>query len=112
MSSTAARRDRIFRALADPSRRAILDRLTDGEANVAELVAAGRVTQSAVSQQLRILRDAGLVQQRRSGRNNYYTLRAAALLPVRDWLSHYERFWADNLDRLGAVLRARHGQGN
>ncbi len=104
--------DRIFRALADPSRRAILDRLAEGEMKVGDLVAAGHVTQSAVSQQLRILKDAGLVEERRSGRNNYYALRPEALLPVRDWLGHYERFWAEKLGRLGAVLRARHGQGH
>ena len=79
---------------------------------VGDLVAVAKVTQSAVSQQLRILKDAGLVEERRSGRNSYYALRPETLLPIRDWLEHYERFWAEGLDKLGAVLRARHGEGN
>ena len=112
MRSAVNLQDQLFRALADPSRRAILDRLAQGEANVGELVSAGDVTQSAISQHLRILKDAGLVKLRRSGRNNFYVLRPEALLRVKDWLSHYEGFWAAKLEKLGAVLRARHGKRN
>jgi DNA-binding transcriptional ArsR family regulator len=100
--------DQVFRALADPTRRALLGRLAAGEMPVGELVAQTPMTQSAVSQHLRVLKDAGLVAERRSGRMNLYSLRPEPLRLVQDWLSHYERFWAERLDRLGAVLRSRH----
>ena len=106
----AALEDAVFRALSDATRRAVLVRLGESEANVSDLVATAGGSQSAVSQHLKVLRDVGLVTERRDGRMRVYSLTAEPLLVVRDWLAHYERFWAERLDRLGGALRARHGQ--
>jgi DNA-binding transcriptional ArsR family regulator len=113
--SVAPDRD-AFRAVADPRRRAILDVLASGERSVTDLCGLFDVTQSAVSQHLRLLREAGLVRTRRDGRLIYYALDAAPLRQVYDWAAHYERFWTCKLDALGAVLdreagRARRGRG-
>ncbi|WP_441291827.1 ArsR/SmtB family transcription factor [Sorangium sp. KYC3313] len=96
--------DETFRAIADPTRRAILDALAGGERSVTELCAMFDVTQSAISQHLRVLRDAGLVAPRREGRSRLYHVEAAPLRAVHDWAAHYERFWAKKLDALGALL--------
>ena len=101
--------DQVFRALADGTRRRILERLSDREATVTELMAEAAMTQSAMSQHLRVLRDAALVGERRAGRHRYYSLRPQPLQVVRDWIDHYERFWEERLDRFGSALRARHG---
>jgi DNA-binding transcriptional ArsR family regulator len=101
--------DQVFRALADATRRRILDHLSGGEATVTDLMADAEMTQSALSQHLRVLRDAALVEERRSGRHRLYSLRPESLRPARDWLDHYERFWEERLDRFGSALRARHG---
>jgi DNA-binding transcriptional ArsR family regulator len=93
-----------FRAVADPTRRAILDALAHGERSVGDLCALFDVTQSAVSQHLKVLRDAGLVHPRQEGRRRLYSLDAAPLRQVYDWAAHYECFWTRKLDVLGAVL--------
>jgi DNA-binding transcriptional ArsR family regulator len=79
-----------FKALSDPTRRAILDRLRAGELSATELGAPFPISQPALSQHLRTLRRAGLVLQRREGRRIYYRLDPAGLEPVREWLGHYE----------------------
>ena len=84
--------ERIFHALAEPARRAILVRLGGGEAHVGALVSHLNISQSAVSQQLRILRDAGLVQERREGRRHYFSIRPEALVVLWDWLSQFKSF--------------------
>jgi DNA-binding transcriptional ArsR family regulator len=94
----------VFHAVADPTRRAVLDLLSAGERAVNDLLAHFRMTQPALSQHLRILRDAGLVENRRDGRRRLYRLRPAPLREVYDWAAHYQRFWTDRLDRLGAFL--------
>ncbi|QYE36223.1 metalloregulator ArsR/SmtB family transcription factor [Polymorphobacter sp. PAMC 29334] len=101
--------DQVFRALADGTRRRILDHLAEGEATVTELMADATMTQSAVSQHLRVLRGAALVEERRAGRHRVYRLRPETLQPARDWIAAYERFWEERLDRLGSVLRGKHG---
>jgi DNA-binding transcriptional ArsR family regulator len=106
---SAASEESVFRALADGTRRAILEQLAQGEATVTDLLAQALMTQSAVSQHLRVLREAELVEERRAGRHRYYRLRPEPLLVVRDWLGHYETFWAERLETLGDVLRARYG---
>jgi DNA-binding transcriptional ArsR family regulator len=93
-----------FRAVSDPTRRAILDSLAAGERTVTELCTLFAVTQSAVSQHLRVLREAGLVTPRMAGRHRYYRLEAAPLKAVHDWTTHYQHFWNRKLDALGAVL--------
>jgi DNA-binding transcriptional ArsR family regulator len=96
--------DPVFRALADPSRRAILDLLVEGRRSVGELLAHFRFSQPALSQHLRVLREAGLVSARREGRQQRYRLEGEGLRSVADWLRTYERFWQGRLDALGEVL--------
>jgi DNA-binding transcriptional ArsR family regulator len=99
------REDIVFRALADPSRRAIFERLTRGEAPVKELTARFDISQPAVSQHLATLRSAGLVAERREGRLVYYRVEPKGLRPLVDWIAHYQSFWLDRLDRLRALLK-------
>lgn len=94
----------VFLAIADPTRRAILHRLANGEHTAGDLAAPFSASQSAISQHLGILRDAGLVRVRAEGRQRVYQLRPAPLKRVQRWISHYERFWNQKLDALGAYL--------
>lgn len=93
-----------FAAIADPTRRALLDMLLEGEAPVASLVDRVDVTFGAVSQHLKILRDAGLVERRAAGRQRIYSARAARLAEVDAWVARYRRFWSEKLDTLGGYL--------
>jgi|SRR5579863_3466078 DNA-binding transcriptional ArsR family regulator len=95
---------RIFFAVSDPTRREILDLLLVSECSVGDLVRPFRISQPAISQHLRILREAGLVRVRRQGRERRYRLRGAQLRAVYDWVAHYERFWTEKLHALGAYL--------
>ncbi len=95
----------VFQAIADPTRREILDLLGTGEQPVTELARRFEVTLSAISQHMRVLRDVGLVTVRRAGRERLYQLNAEALREVADWVSHYERFWRGRLDALGEHLK-------
>src|SRR5438876_10201585 len=99
--SLASRTDEAFRALADPTRRPVLELLLDGERNVNDLAARFPMTQPAMSHHLRVLRRAGLVVHRRSGRERIYPVRPNALRPVADWIGQHERFWKRKLGRLG-----------
>jgi DNA-binding transcriptional ArsR family regulator len=99
------RADSLFRALADPSRRAILERLTRGESAVKDLTARFSISQPAVSQHLSALKKAGLVAERRHGRLRYYRVKPGGLKPLVDWMAHYERFWHDRLEQLQTVLK-------
>ncbi len=94
----------VFRALADPSRRAIFERLTRGEAAVKELTADFEISQPAVSQHLAALRAAGLVTERRDGRLVYYRVEPKGLRPLVNWIGHYQAFWAERLDKLRVLL--------
>ncbi|NNE43146.1 MAG: winged helix-turn-helix transcriptional regulator [Gemmatimonadetes bacterium] len=94
----------VLRAASDPTRRAVLDLLGEGERSVSELQKSFRISQPALSQHLRVLREAGLVSQRQEGRFRLYRLEAAALREIHDWVAHYERFWSKKLDRLGDYL--------
>jgi DNA-binding transcriptional ArsR family regulator len=98
------RDDAVFRALADPSRRAIFERLSRGEAAVKDLTSRVDISQPAVSQHLATLRQAGLVQERRDGRLVYYRIDPKGLRPLIDWLVHYQAFWPERIDRLHALL--------
>ena len=95
----------VFRALADPSRRAIFERLTRGEAAVKDLTARFDISQPAVSQHLARLHKAGLVSERRDGRLVYYRVEPKGLRPLIDWIAHYQAFWPERLDRLEALLK-------
>jgi DNA-binding transcriptional ArsR family regulator len=94
----------IFRALADPTRRAIFERLTRGESTVKDLTARFEVSQPAVSQHLRALREAGLVVERKDGRFAHYRVEPEGLAPLVDWIEHYQAFWRDRLERLKKLL--------
>jgi DNA-binding transcriptional ArsR family regulator len=97
-------RDAVFRAISDPTRRAILDRLRRKQRGVSELCEPFDMSQPAISQHLKILTGAGLVRAHRRGRERIYELRAAPLRAAFAWLEHYEQFWATKLDELGAFL--------
>jgi DNA-binding transcriptional ArsR family regulator len=100
-----AAQDHIFRSLADPTRRAIFEHLCrDGEHNVRELTALAGVSQPAVSKHLGLLKLAGLVHDRRAGRETHYSPRPQCLAPLIDWMSLYEAFWRERLDGLEALL--------
>ena len=96
--------DRVFNALADPTRRELLELLRDGTKPVHELADAFRITRPAVSQHLRVLRDARLVREARVGRERHYRLQGAALREIAEWVARYERFWTESLERLRPAL--------
>ena len=91
-------------ALADPTRRSILQRLRRGPLAVGKIAAHLPVSRPAVSQHLRVLLDAGLVRERRDGRERRYRLDPGRLTVVRDWLVNLERFWRQRLHALGDYL--------
>jgi DNA-binding transcriptional ArsR family regulator len=93
-----------FAALADGTRRHLLERLATADRSVTDLMAGLDISQAAVSQHLRVLREAGLVTARKEGRHRYYQLRPAALTELRDWLDELERFWQARLAALGDYL--------
>jgi DNA-binding transcriptional ArsR family regulator len=94
----------VFRALGDPTRRAILDRLRHRERGVSELCEPFAMSQPAISQHLKVLSDAGLVSMRRCGRERRYRLRAAPLRDAHEWIGHFAQFWAERLDALAELL--------
>jgi DNA-binding transcriptional ArsR family regulator len=102
--SAGALEQGIFLALADPSRRAIFESLTRGEAAVKDLTARFAISQPAVSQHLATLKDAGLVNSRRAGRLVYYRVRPHGLRPLVNWIAQYRAFWSEHLDRLDHLL--------
>ncbi|MHB1329533.1 MAG: ArsR/SmtB family transcription factor [Gemmatimonadales bacterium] len=104
MVTAAALEDKIFHALADPSRRAIFESLSHGEAAVKDLTARFEISQPAVSQHLAALRSAGLVNGRREGRNVYYRVEPRGLKPLVDWITHYRAFWTERVGRLERLL--------
>jgi DNA-binding transcriptional ArsR family regulator len=98
--------DTVFRALADPTRRAVFERLTrKGEATVSEITAEAGVSQPAVSQHLAALRRAGLVAERKAGRNTHYRAEPRSLAPLVDWVAHQDAFWRDRIGRLSNLLK-------
>lgn len=105
MQSASVAETKIFHALADPSRRAILESLTRGEAAVKDLTARFDISQPAVSQHLFTLRDAGLVSSRRDGRCVYYQVKPQGLKPLIDWITHYREFWPRHVTRLERLLK-------
>ncbi len=96
--------DSVFTAIAHPLRRSLLDDLSRGEASVNQLANRYEVSRPAISQHLRVLLDAGLVEGIRVGRNNNYALRADRLTQVYEWLRKYEAFWSGRMSELGRHL--------
>lgn len=96
----------VFKALADPTRRAIFERLSrGGEQTVHALTAPSGVSQPAISKHLGALKLAGLVRNRRDGRETFYRAESRGLVPLVDWMSHYAIFWRDRFDRLEDLLK-------
>lgn len=96
--------DRVFGALANPTRREVLDLLLDGPRAVRDIAEHFDMARPSVSEHLRVLREAGLVTESRSGRQRYYAVRADPLRDLRDWLTPYERFWRGRMRALREVL--------
>lgn len=96
----------VFDALADPTRRRVLELLAERERTAGEIAAAFTVSRPAVSRHLRVLRAAGLVRARRDAQRRVYGLDATPLLEVDAWLDTYRRFWPERLDRLEKHLRS------
>lgn len=95
----------VFAALADPTRRAILARLADGDATVTELAEPFPISMPAISRHLKVLEHAGLISRSRSGQWRSSTLEASPLKEATDWMERYRIFWDASLDRLEAHLR-------
>jgi DNA-binding transcriptional ArsR family regulator len=94
----------VFAAVACPTRRKIIDFLVTGEWSVGDLVEHLQIRQPSVSEQLRVLRDAGLVKSRSAGRQRLYSLNAEKIKPVADWATTFSRSWDRKLDALAAHL--------
>ncbi|MHB2017312.1 MAG: ArsR/SmtB family transcription factor, partial [Candidatus Xenobia bacterium] len=94
-----------FAALADPTRRAMLARLSSGEATVTELAEPFNMTLPAISKHLKVLERAGLITRGRDAQWRPCRLEASRLKEVSEWLEHYRVFWSESLDRLGEYLR-------
>ena len=102
----AAPLDAVMRCLADPTRRAVFERIVStNETTVAELTLGSGVTQSAISQHLRSLKEAGLVVDRAQGRNVFYRVEQKGLAPLVDWMSHYGVFWRERFADLRTLLK-------
>jgi DNA-binding transcriptional ArsR family regulator len=96
----------VFRALADPTRRGIFERLArDGEQTVHALTDRSGVSQPAVSKHLGVLKHARLVRDRRDGRETHYSAQPQSLAPLIDWMSLYGTFWRDRFDQLENLLK-------
>ena len=95
----------IFRALADPTRRAVFEQLAAREMSVGELRSGFSVSQPAISQHLAVLRGAGLVRERREGRHAYYRVEPDGLAPLVDWVDRYRAFWPERLTKLKDLLK-------
>ncbi len=96
----------VMRALADPTRRAMFERIVGaGEITVADLTRGSGVTQGAVSQHLKSLKQAGLVAERPEGRHVFYRAEPRGLAPLVDWMTHYGAFWRDRFDDLRDLLK-------
>ena len=96
----------VFKALSDPTRRAIFEHLSrDGEQTVHALTFRAGVSQPAVSKHLGVLKRAKLVRHRHQGRETHYSAQPQALAPMVDWLEHYGAFWRDRFDQLESLLK-------
>jgi DNA-binding transcriptional ArsR family regulator len=96
----------VMRALADPTRRAVYERIAGAdEITVVELTRGSGVTQGAISQHLKSLKQAGLVAERPEGRKVFYRAAPRGLVPLADWMDHYGVFWRESFDRLRTLLK-------
>ena len=99
--------DLAFAALADPTRRAVLDLLRQGRRPAGEIARAFPISRPAVSKHLRLLREADLVVETRDGRNHFYQLNPKPLKLIDRWLAHYRKFWSSKLSDLKSFVESR-----
>lgn len=96
--------DEVFDALANPTRRDILDALLSREHTAGEIAGKFDMARPSVSEHLRALRESGLVEERQQGRHRFYRITGEPMIELIDWLTPYERFWRDRMTALGGVL--------
>jgi DNA-binding transcriptional ArsR family regulator len=108
--STARSQETTFQALADPTRRAVLDLLRRGSQPAGQIARAFPVSRPAISKHLRLLRRAHLVREHREGRNRVYQLNPEPLRAVDSWIEQYRVFWAASLNNLKAFVEAEHAR--
>jgi DNA-binding transcriptional ArsR family regulator len=102
----AAELTAVLKTLADPTRRAVFERIArEGEVAATGLVGGTRVSQPAISQHLRALREAGLVIERRAGRHIHYRIAPKGLAPLIDWLDRHQSFWREHFDNLERLVK-------
>jgi DNA-binding transcriptional ArsR family regulator len=101
----AERLDSVFHALSDPTRRAILRRLSEGESSISELAAPFKMSFAGASKHIKTLERAGLVRRTVKGRTHLCRLEPDPLAEAQVWLRHYEQFWGEKLDFLQKLLR-------
>jgi DNA-binding transcriptional ArsR family regulator len=104
---THATAEDVFRAVADPTRRAILDLLAESDRTVGDIAGRFPITQPAISQHLSVLSKAKLVCRRKDGRRGVYRIRPERIAEIYDWAAHYARFWPKKMRALGAYLDER-----
>lgn len=97
--------DQAFKALGDPTRRALFQRLLEGELTVHALTHGAGVSQPMVSKHLGVLKKAGLVRHRRDGRETHYRAEPKGMAPLIDWMAHYQAFWPERFDKLETLLK-------
>jgi DNA-binding transcriptional ArsR family regulator len=99
--------DRVFSAVSDATRRAILARLAESDARVTDVASAFPISLNSTSKHIRVLEDAGLVRRRVQGREHILSLDATRLADAAGWIEHYRRFWSEQLASLDAFVTAR-----
>ena len=99
--------DRVFSAVSDPTRRAILARLAESDARVTDVASAFTISLNSTSKHIRVLEGAGLVRRHVRGREHILSLDAAPLAAANSWIEHYQRFWSDQLASLDAFVTGR-----
>jgi DNA-binding transcriptional ArsR family regulator len=112
MPKQSATLDRVFRGLADPTRRAVLKRLAQGPAPVSDLAKPFSMSLPAFSQHLSVLESSGLIRSRKRGRVRTYSLTPAALKPAEDWLASQRKLWEVRLNQLDAFLTTLQSKDN
>jgi DNA-binding transcriptional ArsR family regulator len=106
VSQSATPLDRVFHALADPTRRAMLRRLSTGERNIKQLAAPFRMSFPAASKHVRVLEAAGLVRRQIRGRSHVCRIETAPLAAANQWLRAYERLWMERFDALDVLVKS------
>lgn len=109
MSAMDEQKSKVFRALADPTRRAIIERLAHSEHTVGALVEPFDMSMAAISKHLNVLENAGIVHRQKRGREKICSLSPDSLREAQQWIAMYSRFWDDRLATLDAALK---GEGN